>query len=96
MSPSRERISPLVTQPTVVFADEPTGNLDSRTSGEILALLGDAVDAYGQTTVMVTHDANAAAIADRILFLADGRVVKELDRSSAHAVLEAIEEVSRR
>jgi putative ABC transport system ATP-binding protein len=86
----------LVTQPTVVFADEPTGNLDSRTSGEILALLGDTVDAYGQTTVMVTHDANAAAIADRILFLADGRVVKELGRSSAHEVLTAIEEVSRR
>jgi putative ABC transport system ATP-binding protein len=61
----------LVTQPTVVFADEPTGNLDSRTSGEILALLGDAVDAYGQTTVMVTHDANAAAIADRILSSVD-------------------------
>jgi putative ABC transport system ATP-binding protein len=86
----------LITQPTVVFADEPTGNLDSQTSGEILALLGDTVDAYGQTTVMVTHDANAAAIADRILFLADGRVVKELGRSSAHEVLEAIEEVSRR
>ena len=86
----------LVTQPTVVFADEPTGNLDSRTSGEILALLGDAVDAYNQTTVMVTHDANAAAIADRILFLADGRVVKELGRSSAHDVLTAMEEVSRR
>ena len=86
----------LVTQPTVVFADEPTGNLDSRTSGEILALLGDTVDAYGQTTVMVTHDANAAAIADRILFLADGRVVKELGRSSAHEVLATIEEVSRR
>jgi putative ABC transport system ATP-binding protein len=86
----------LVTQPTVVFADEPTGNLDSRTSGEILELLGDTVDAFGQTTVMVTHDANAAAIADRILFLADGRVVKEVGRSSAHEVLEAIEEVSRR
>jgi putative ABC transport system ATP-binding protein len=86
----------LVARPTVVFADEPTGNLDSRTSGEILALLGEAVDAYGQTTVMVTHDASAAAIADRILFLADGRVVRELGRSSAHEVLEAMEEVSRR
>jgi putative ABC transport system ATP-binding protein len=86
----------LVTQPTVVFADEPTGNLDSKTSGEVLALLRDAVDAYGQTTVMVTHDANAAAIADRILFLADGIMVKELGRSSAHDVLEAMEEVSRR
>ena len=86
----------LVTQPTVVFADEPTGNLDSRTSGEILALLRDAVDAYGQTTVMVTHDASAAAIADRIVFLADGRVVKELGPSSAHDVLEAMDLVSRR
>jgi putative ABC transport system ATP-binding protein len=86
----------LVSRPTVVFADEPTGNLDSATSGEILALLRSAVDAYGQTTIMVTHDAKAAAIADRILFLADGRIVKQLGPSSAHDVLEAIEEVSGR
>jgi putative ABC transport system ATP-binding protein len=86
----------LVSRPTVVFADEPTGNLDSQTSGEILTLLRGAVDAYGQTTVMVTHDANAAAIADRILFLADGRIVKELGRSTAHDVLAAMDEVSRR
>jgi putative ABC transport system ATP-binding protein len=86
----------LVSKPTVVFADEPTGNLDSRTSGEILALLRESVSGYGQTTVMVTHDAHAAAIADRILFLADGRVVKELGRAGAHEVLEAIEEVSGR
>jgi putative ABC transport system ATP-binding protein len=86
----------LVSRPTVVFADEPTGNLDSTTSAEILTLLRGAVDAYGQTTVMVTHDAKAAAIADRILFLADGRVVKHLGPSSAHDVLEAMEEVSRR
>jgi putative ABC transport system ATP-binding protein len=86
----------LVSRPTVVFADEPTGNLDSTTSGEILALLRDAVSSYGQTTVMVTHDANAAAIADRVLFLADGQVVKELGRASAHEILEAIEEVSGR
>ena len=86
----------LVSRPTVVFADEPTGNLDSTTSAEILTLLRGAVDAYGQTTVMVTHDAKAAAIADRILFLADGRVVKQLGASSAHDVLEAMEEVSRR
>ena len=79
----------LVSRPTVVFADEPTGNLDSQTSGEILALLRGTVDPYGQTTVMVTHDATAAAIADRILFLADGRIVKELGRSSAHEVLAA-------
>jgi putative ABC transport system ATP-binding protein len=86
----------LVSKPTVVFADEPTGNLDSKTSGEILALLRDSVSNYGQTTVMVTHDAHAAAIADRILFLADGRIVKELGRTSAHHVLEAIEEVTGR
>ena len=62
----------LVSRPTVVFADEPTGNLDSRTGQEILELLRDATEEYGQTTVMVTHDAGAATIADRILFLADG------------------------
>ncbi|MGZ8650407.1 MAG: ABC transporter ATP-binding protein, partial [Solirubrobacteraceae bacterium] len=86
----------LVSKPTVVFADEPTGNLDSKTSGEILSLLRDSVSNYGQTTVMVAHDAHAAAIADRILFLADGRIVKELGRTSAHEVLEAIEEVTGR
>jgi len=85
----------LVSRPTVVFADEPTGNLDSHTSGEILEILRDAVSSYGQTTVMVTHDAHAAAIADRILFLADGRIVRQLGPSSPHEVLEAIEEVSR-
>ena len=86
----------LVSKPTVVFADEPTGNLDSSTSGEILELLRDSVSSYGQTTVMVTHDPTAAAIADRILFLADGRLVKELGRSSAHDVLAAMDEVSGR
>ena len=86
----------LVTRPTVVFADEPTGNLDSTTSREILELLRDSVTGYGQTTVMVTHDPTAAAIADRIVFLADGRVVHELGRSSAHQVLAALEEVSAR
>jgi putative ABC transport system ATP-binding protein len=69
----------LVSRPTIVFADEPTGNLDSKTSGEILELMRDSVDSYGQTTVMVTHDARAAAIADRILFLADGLIVRDLD-----------------
>jgi putative ABC transport system ATP-binding protein len=86
----------LVSKPTVVFADEPTGNLDSTTSGEILELLRDSVSSYGQTTVMVTHDPTAAAIADRILFLADGQLVKELGRSSAHDVLAAMDEVSSR
>jgi putative ABC transport system ATP-binding protein len=85
----------LVSRPTVVFADEPTGNLDSGTSGEVLELLRHSVDAYGQTTVMVTHDAKAAAIADRVLFLADGRIVKEIGRCSPHDVLVALEEVSR-
>ena len=84
----------LVSRPTVLFADEPTGNLDSTTSGEILSLLRDAVDTYGQTIVMVTHDPRAATIADRILFLADGVVVRELGRSSQHEVLATLEEVS--
>jgi len=84
----------LVSKPTVMFADEPTGNLDSRTSSEILALLRDSVKSYGQTTVMVTHDARAAAIADRILFLADGLIVNDLGPSTAHEILEALEEVT--
>jgi putative ABC transport system ATP-binding protein len=86
----------LVSRPTVMFADEPTGNLDSTTSGEILELLRDSVSNFGQTTVMVTHDAHAAAIADRILFLADGLIVKDIGPSSAHEIIAAIEEVSTR
>jgi putative ABC transport system ATP-binding protein len=78
----------LVTRPTIVFADEPTGNLDSTTGGEILTLLRDSVDTYGQTTVMVTHEPRAAAIADRVLFLADGLIVKELVGASPADVLE--------
>jgi putative ABC transport system ATP-binding protein len=86
----------LVSRPSVMFADEPTGNLDSTTSGEILALLRDSVDTLGQTTVMVTHDAHAAAIADRVLFLADGLIVEDLGRSTAHEILETLEAVSGR
>jgi putative ABC transport system ATP-binding protein len=86
----------LVSRPSVMFADEPTGNLDSTTSGEILALLRDSVDTLGQTTVMVTHDAHAAAIADRVLFLADGMIVEDLGRSTAHEILETLEQVSGR
>ena len=86
----------LVSRPTIVFADEPTGNLDSKTSGEILALLRETVDSLGQTTVMVTHDAHAAAIADRVLFLADGRIVRDLGRSSAHEILATLEEMTAR
>jgi putative ABC transport system ATP-binding protein len=83
----------LVSRPTIVFADEPTGNLDSKTSSEILDLMRSSVDTYQQTTVMVTHDARAAAIADRILFLADGLIVKDLGRSDAHEVLSVMEEL---
>jgi putative ABC transport system ATP-binding protein len=86
----------LVSRPTVMFADEPTGNLDSRTSSEILDLLRDSVSSYGQTTVMVTHDAHAAAIADRILFLADGVIVNDLGPSSTHEILQALEAVTGR
>ena len=86
----------LLPRPTVVFADEPTGNLDSNTSRDLLALLRDSVDELGQTIVMVTHDPHAAARADRILFLADGRIVKEIPASTAAEVLEAMQEVSGR
>jgi putative ABC transport system ATP-binding protein len=86
----------LVSRPSVMFADEPTGNLDSTTSGEILTLLRNSVDSLGQTTVMVTHDAHAAAIADRVVFLADGHIVRDLGPSSAHEILEALELVTQR
>jgi putative ABC transport system ATP-binding protein len=85
----------LVSRPTVVFADEPTGNLDTKTSAEILDLLQQTVRDYQQTLVMVTHDPKAAAIADRALFLADGRIVKDLGCASEHDVLEAMEELTR-
>jgi putative ABC transport system ATP-binding protein len=85
----------LVARPAVVFADEPTGNLDSRTGGEILDLLREAVADYGQTLVMVTHDIRAATIADRILYLADGRIVRDVGPSTAAQIMAAVEEVSR-
>ena len=83
----------LVSRPTVLFADEPTGNLDSTTGYEILQLLRSSVDSRGQTTVMVTHEARAAAIADRVLFLADGLIVREMHAASAHEVMQAMEEL---
>src|SRR5437588_179428 len=86
----------LVSRPTVMFADEPTGNLDSTTSGEILELLRTMVESYGQTTVMVTHDPQAAAIAHRILFLSDGSVVRDMGPSDASDVIAAMDELSRR
>ena len=84
----------LVSKPTVMFADEPTGNLDSATGQEILDLMRDSVDSYGQTTVMVTHEARAAAIADRILFLADGLIVRDLPNASQHEVLQTMEQLA--
>lgn len=86
----------LITDPAVVFADEPTGNLDSKSSDEILALLRRASDERDQTTVMVTHDAHAASYADRVVFLADGAIVQELRNPTETSVLEALKEVSSR
>jgi putative ABC transport system ATP-binding protein len=79
----------------VLFADEPTGNLDSAAGAEVLALLRDAVDTDGQTTVMVTHDARAAASADRVLFLADGRIVADLQAPTEEAILAALKDAAR-
>ncbi len=84
----------LVTKPTILFADEPTGNLDSKTGGEILNLLRDSADSYGQTIVMVTHEPRAASIADRILFIADGLIVKELTDTTAAQVLDVMSTIS--
>jgi putative ABC transport system ATP-binding protein len=85
----------LVARPAVVFADEPTGNLDSKTGTEILELLSEAVADYGQTLVMVTHDTRAATIADRVIYLADGRIVQDAGASTVAEIVAAVEEVSR-
>jgi putative ABC transport system ATP-binding protein len=85
----------LVSRPTILFADEPTGNLDSRSGGEILGLLRETVDEDGQTILMVTHDARAAAQADRVLFLADGEIVRDLVAPSEAEILSAIGEIDR-
>jgi putative ABC transport system ATP-binding protein len=84
----------LITEPAVVFADEPTGNLDSQSSDDILSLLRRAATERNQTTVMVTHDAHAASYADRVIFLADGKIVREMSDPTEASVLEAIKEVS--
>ena len=80
----------LVSRPRIVFADEPTGNLDSQSGAEVLELLRRSVDDHGQTVVMVTHDPVAAAYTDRVVFLADGRVVSELRDPTRDTVLEAM------
>jgi putative ABC transport system ATP-binding protein len=86
----------LVSRPTVIFADEPTGNLDSATGAEILRVLREAVDTYEQTTVMVTHDAGAAAIADRALFLADGLIVRDAPCKDAGDIMAIMADLSAR
>jgi putative ABC transport system ATP-binding protein len=86
----------LIARPTVLFADEPTGNLDSAAGTAVLALLRDAVAIDGQTTVMVTHDPRAAAAADRVLFLADGRIVGDLAEPTEDQVIEAMREATLR
>jgi putative ABC transport system ATP-binding protein len=83
----------LVSRPAVVFADEPTGNLDSKSSGDVLALLRQAVDDFGQTVVMVTHDAHAASFADRLLVLADGRIVHDREQASTEEALDLMKSV---
>ncbi len=82
----------LISRPTVLFADEPTGNLDSQSGAEILALLREAVELDGQTTLMVTHDPRAAAAADRVVFIADGRIVADLTEPTEADVLAAVKE----
>ena len=82
----------LISRPTVLFADEPTGNLDSASGAEILALLREAVELDGQTTLMVTHDAHAAAAADRVVFIADGRIVADMNEPTEAEILAAVKE----
>ena len=84
----------IVSEPTVLFADEPTGNLDSRTSAEVLELLQEAVSAFGQTTVMVTHDPRAAAAAERVLFIADGELVTDVESPTEDEVLVYVKELA--
>ena len=86
----------LIARPTVLFADEPTGNLDSASGTAVLQLLRDAVDLDGQTTVMVTHDPRAAAAADRVVFLADGLVVDDLEAPTEDEILAAMREAGAR
>jgi len=85
----------LITRPQLVFADEPTGNLDSQSATELLEQMRAAVDGFGQTVVMVTHDPRAASYADRVVFLADGRVVRELGQPTTDSVLDAMRALER-
>jgi putative ABC transport system ATP-binding protein len=80
----------MVTRPELIFADEPTGNLDSKSATELLEMTRAAVDGFGQTVVMVTHDARAASYADRVIFLADGRIVHEVEHPTVERVLDEL------
>jgi putative ABC transport system ATP-binding protein len=84
----------LVSQPAVVFADEPTGNLDSKSGEDVLGLMREAVDRFRQTVVMVTHDASAAAIADRVVMLVDGKVVRDEEAGSAEEMHDLMKQVA--
>ncbi|MCB1013381.1 MAG: ABC transporter ATP-binding protein, partial [Microthrixaceae bacterium] len=83
----------LMSKPAIVFADEPTGNLDSTSGAEVLGFLRRSVDEFGQTVVMVTHDPNAAGYADRVLFLADGRIVDEVVDPTSDVVLDRMKDL---
>ncbi|MGB6053393.1 MAG: ATP-binding cassette domain-containing protein, partial [Rhodococcus sp. (in: high G+C Gram-positive bacteria)] len=83
----------LAGRPDIVFGDEPTGNLDSRSSGEVLSILRAAADEFGQTVVIVTHDPRAAAYADRVVFLADGAAIDELANPTAEGVLDRMKQL---
>jgi putative ABC transport system ATP-binding protein len=84
----------LVHKPAVVFADEPTGNLDSKASEEVLALLRGAADEFGQTIIMVTHDPHAASYADRLVVMADGQIVRDEDAGDTEVVLELMKSIA--
>lgn len=83
----------LVSKPEIIFADEPSGNLDSKSGGELLSFLRKSVDELGQTIVMVTHDANAASYADRIIFLDDGKIVDEMNKPTVSKVLDKLKKL---
>ncbi len=84
----------LASKPKIIFADEPTGNLDSKSSSDVLGFMRRAVKEFGQTIVMVTHDPNAASYADRVIFLADGKVVDEIEEPTAERVLDRMKRLA--
>jgi putative ABC transport system ATP-binding protein len=83
----------LASRPTIIFADEPTGNLDSNAGGEILRFMRSAVDEFGQTIVMVTHDPYAAAYADRVVFLADGKIVHDMTTPTPDSIIDRMKQI---